>query len=208
MSDPVRLYAPATTRNRDPILEVLRRHLPSSGLVLEIASGTGEHIAHFAQAFAGIAFQPSDPDGIARVSIDAWTAALGRTNVRPALLLDAASDEWPVQAADAIICINMLHIAPWGATVGLMRGAARALHHGGILYLYGPYRRGGRHTAESNAAFDQDLRMRNSDWGVRDLETVAALASEHGFGPPTVAEMPANNLSLIFRRHETGLIRA
>lgn len=193
-----RRSAPAAGRNRDPILDVLRRHLPATGLVLELASGTGEHVVHFAAALPGLTFQPSDPDPAARASIDAWAA--GAANIRPTLALDAAAPGWPVTAADAVVCINMIHIAPWSATEGLMRGAAAILPTGAPLILYGPYRRGGAHTAPSNAAFDADLRARNPAWGVRDLEAVAALAAAQGFAPPEVVEMPANNLVLVFRR--------
>ena len=195
-----RRYAPSTARNREPILDVLRRHLPTRGLVLEVASGAGEHAVHFARAFPDLVFQPSDPDADARASIDAWLAAEGLANVRPSIALDAASEAWPITEADAVLCINMIHIAPWEATVGLVRGAAKVLGGGGVLYLYGPYRRDGAHTAPSNEAFDQSLRARNPEWGVRDLEAVAALAESHGFAPPMVEEMPANNLSLVFRR--------
>ena len=201
MANDHRLYAPAALRNRDPILGVLRRQLPTRGLVLEIASGSGEHIIHFAQASdAGLIFQPSDPDAAARASIDAWAATLALPNIRPALALDAASADWPLDHADAVLCINMIHIAPWQAAVGLMQGAARILPPDGLLYLYGPFRRDGRHTAPSNETFDADLRSRNPAWGVRDLEAVAALAVANGFAPPLVEEMPANNLSLIFRK--------
>jgi SAM-dependent methyltransferase len=195
-----RIHSPSTARNREPILQVLRRHLPSRGLVLDIASGSGEHVAHFAPAFPSLVFQPSDPDARARASIDAWTAALGLANVRPAMALDATADVWPVDAANAVLCINMIHISPWSATEGLVRGAARVLPQGGALYLYGPYCRDGQHTAPSNAAFDRSLRAQNPEWGVRDLEAVATLAEAHGFGPPAVEPMPANNLSLVFRR--------
>jgi SAM-dependent methyltransferase len=196
-----RRYAPATLRNRDAILGVLKPYLPSSGLVLEVASGSGEHALHFAQASAAsLVFQPSDPDSGARASIDAWAASLRLPNVRPAVALDAAAEAWPVAHADAVICINMIHIAPWEATAGLLRGAARVLPPEGVLYLYGPYRRGGRHTAPSNEAFDLSLRARNPSWGVRDLEAVVELAQNHGFAAPEVEEMPANNLSLFFRR--------
>ncbi|MBL6454909.1 DUF938 domain-containing protein [Belnapia sp. T6] len=191
-----RRYAPATLRNREPILAVLRRHLPPAGLVLEVASGTGEHAAHFAAALPGLTFQPSDPEPAARTSIAAWGAGLA--NLRPPLALDATGEDWP--AADAVLCINMIHIAPWAATLGLMRGAARCLAPGGPLILYGPYRRGGAHTAPGNAAFDADLRARDPEWGVRDLESVAAAAAAQGFGPPVAEEMPANNLTLVFRR--------
>jgi len=196
-----RRYASATLRNRDAILGVLKQNLPDSGLVLEVASGSGEHALHFAEASAAdLVFQPSDPDPGARASIDAWAASLDLPNVRPAVALDASAEAWPVVRADAVICINMIHIAPWAAATGLMRGAASVLPPKGILYLYGPYRRGGRHTAPSNEAFDQSLRTRNPAWGVRDLETVIELAASHGFAAPAIEEMPANNLSLIFRR--------
>lgn len=199
MSD-VRRHAPATQRNRDAILAVLRRCLPARGLVLELASGSGEHAVHFAADLPGLTFQPSDPDPAARASIDAWVAAAGHPNLRRAIDLDVAAEFWPIGAADAVLCINMIHIAPWSATDGLMRGAARVLGTGGVLYLYGPYRRENRHTAPSNAEFDIGLRARNAEWGVRDLEAVAALAASAGFSPPLVEPMPANNLSLIFRR--------
>lgn len=198
-SDP-RRFAPAAARNRDAILDALRRHLPASGLVLELASGSGEHAIHFAAALPGLTFQPSDPLPEARASIDAWATETGLPNIRPALAIDATAPGWPVTAADAVVCINMIHISPWAATEGLMRGAAAILPPGAPLVLYGPYRRGGAHTAPSNAAFDADLRARDPAWGVRDLEAVAALAAEHGFGPPAVAEMPANNLTVTFRR--------
>jgi SAM-dependent methyltransferase len=200
MTEDARRYAPAAMRNREPILEVLRRHLPGSGLVLEIASGSGEHITHFAAELGrGLTFQPSDPDADARASIDAWVRELGVTDVRPALALDAAADSWPLSHADAVLCINMSHISPWAATVGLLRGAARILPTGGLLYLYGPYRRGGQ-IVESNQAFDEGLRAQNPAWGIRDLEVVAALACQHGFAAPAIEEMPANNLSVLFRR--------
>lgn len=194
-----RRYAPATQRNRDAILAVLKRHLPARGLVLELASGSGEHVVYFAGALPGLEFQPSDPDEASRASIDAWVAGAGYANLRRAIALDAAAS-WPIDTADAVLCINMIHIAPWRAACGLMEGAARILAPGGVLYLYGPYRREGRHTAPSNAAFDLDLRARNPEWGVRDLEAVAALAAASGFAQPLVEPMPANNLSLIFRR--------
>lgn len=196
-----RRQAPAVARNLQPISEVLRLHLPPRGTVLEIASGSGEHIMHFAGHLGPhLDFQPSDPDAGARASIDQWAIALGRANVRPALALDAATWPWPVASAGMVICINMIHISPWAATIGLMRGAGRILPAGGKLFLYGPYRRGGAHTAPSNAAFDADLRARDPAWGIRDLEEVAALAAGEGFGAPQIVAMPANNLSLIFTR--------
>jgi hypothetical protein len=200
MSRDARLYFPATARNRAPILDVLRRHLPLRGLVLEVASGSGEHVVHCAQAFPDLLFQPSDVDPDARASIDAWRTKLALPNVRPAITLDATAETWPIEAADAVLCINMVHIAPWTAAEGLVRGAAGILPFGGVLYLYGPYKRGGRHTAPSNEAFDASLRAQNPDWGARDLEAVVALTGAAGFAQPVIEPMPANNLSLIFRK--------
>jgi len=196
----VRRQAPAAARNRQPILDVLRPRLPAQGLVLEVASGSGEHIVHFAEALPGLVFQPSDPSTEARASVDDWVRTERLGNVRAALALDAASDAWPIERADAVLCCNMIHIAPWEAAAGLVSGAARILAKGGTLYLYGPYRRDGRHTAPSNEAFDRDLRRRNPAWGVRDLEAVTALAAAKGFGLPEIVDMPANNLSLLFER--------
>lgn len=202
MTEDARQYAPSAARNRDPIWSVLQHHLPAEGVVLEIASGSGEHAVHFAQrANPALIFQPSDADARARASIDAWVAAAGLPNLRPALALDVTAEAWPIARADAVLCFNMIHIAPWEAAIGLMRGAARILPPGGVLFLYGPFKREGRHTAPSNEAFDRDfLKARNPAWGVRDLEAVAACASESGFGPPQIEEMPANNLCVIFRR--------
>ncbi|MBI3198877.1 MAG: DUF938 domain-containing protein [Rhodospirillales bacterium] len=193
-------HAPAAARNRQPILDVLRPRLPTAGFVLEVASGSGEHIVHFAEALPGLVFQPSDPDPDARASIDDWVQTEGLGNVRAAMALDTVNDVWPIERADAVLCCNMIHIAPWEAAAGLIVGAGRVLPRGGIFYLYGPYRRAGRHTAASNEAFDLDLRRRNPAWGVRDLEAVAALAAAQGFGLPEIVDMPANNLSLIFER--------
>ena len=193
-----RRHAPATARNREPILTALHPHLPRRGLVLEVASGTGEHAAFFAAALPHLVFQPSDPEPGNLVSCDAWAAGLA--NLRPALALDVTAQPWPVGKADAVFCANMIHIAPWAAAVGLMRGAALVLPPGGPLALYGPFRRGGAHTAPSNAAFDAQLRAQDPRWGVRDLEAVTALGEAASFAPPLVQEMPANNLLLIFRR--------
>ena len=197
-----RLFAPAAERNRDPILQVLRPLLDGRRSVLEVASGTGEHILHFAAALPGVRFQPSDPDAAARASIDAW--ASGTANLRPALALDAAAPDWPPVAADVVLCINMVHIAPWAATTGLMQGAARVLPPAGLLVLYGPFRQGMRHTAPSNAAFDRDLRERDPAWGVRDLEAVSAAAAVAGFAEPKVHAMPANNVCVVFERRPPG----
>ena len=198
-SDP-RLYAPAVARNREPILAVLRRVLPPHGLVLEVASGSGEHAAFFAAALPQLTWQPTDPDPRARASIAAFCAASGPPNLLPPLALDAAAPDWPVTVAAAVVCINMIHIAPWSACEGLMAGTARVLPPGGVLYLYGPYREEGRHTAPSNAAFDADLRRRDPAWGVRDLGEVVALALRHGLVHEETVTMPANNRSVIFRR--------
>ena len=197
--DDARQTSPSVERNRDPILAVLRRLLPGPATVLEIASGSGGHALHFATALPQVIFQPTDPAPDARASIDAWADQAGLPNLRPALALDAAA-AWPDLTADLVLCINMIHIAPWAAAQGLMRGAARVLKQGGVLMLYGPYLRGGAHTAPSNAAFDASLRARNPDWGVRALEDVAAEAAASGFGMPDIVDMPANNLSLVFRR--------
>lgn len=196
----MRRQAPAAERNRGPILDVLRTCLPGEGLVLEVASGTGEHATHFAMALKSLDFQPSDPDPDQRASIDDWVRTLALANVRPALDLDAAAESWPVERADAVICINMIHIAPWAAAVGLMRGAAGLLSTGGVLFLYGPYHRGGQPTSPGNETFDRSLRQRNSSWGIRDLEEVTLLGDLEGFALDRVVDMPANNLSVVFRR--------
>lgn len=197
MSDDARRHAPAALRNRDLILNVLRACLPPEGLILEIASGSGQHAVHFGTGLPNHVIQPSDPDPAARASIDAWIKDSALTNVRSALALDVTAARWPIAQADAVLCINMIHIAPWAAACGLFEGAARLLPKGGSLYLYGPFKCG-LHTAPSNEAFDRSLRQENPDWGVRELAAVEALAKIHGFGPPRVVEMPANNLSLIF----------
>ncbi len=168
--------------------------------MLEIASGSGEHVVHFAKAFPGLTFQPSDPEDAALQSIAAWIQDSGLNNLRPPVMLDASSDRWPVTAADAVLCINMIHISPWQATKGLFQGAAKLLRAGAPLYLYGPYRRADVVTAPSNEAFDASLKSRNAEWGLRDLEDVAELARSTGFSAPVVTEMPANNLSVVFRR--------
>jgi hypothetical protein len=196
-----RLYAPAVARNREPILAVLSRVLPATGLVLEVASGSGEHAAFFAAALPLLTWQPSDADPRARASIAAFRDAGAPPNLLPPVALDAsAAAEWPVVGAAAVVCINMIHIAPWSACEGLMAGAARILPLGGVLYLYGPYKEEGRHTAPSNAAFDADLRARDPRWGVRDLAEVIALARRHGLAHRETVAMPANNRSVVFRR--------
>ncbi|MBB4630945.1 DUF938 domain-containing protein [Sphingosinicella soli] len=203
MTDSVRAgrrYAPATARNRDSILDVLGSLLPESGVVLEIASGTGEHVVHFARARPDLLWQPTDPSADARDSIAAWVAAEGLQNVRAPLDLDAAAERWPIGRIDAAVCINMLHISPWAATEGLMRGAGLHAPPGGLLYIYGPFRRADVPTAPSNEAFDADLKARDARWGLRDLDDVRSEADANGLGFEGLVEMPANNLSLIFRK--------
>ena len=195
-----RRSAPHVARNAGPIAEVLANVLPGHGLVLELASGSGEHVVHFARAFPKLLFQPSDPEPAALRSIEAWRAEAGLFNLLPAVSLDARAADWPVEQADAVLAINMVHISPWSATAGLMRGAARLLAPGAPLYLYGAYRRAGIETAPSNEAFDANLKARDPDWGLRDLEAVADEAARHGFALENVVEMPANNLSVIFRK--------
>ena len=192
--------APAAERNREPIADVLREVLPDRGTVLEIASGTGEHAAFLAGSFPNLVWQPSDPDPDALASIEAWQADTPAANLLPPVFLDAASDTWPLDRADAILCINMVHISPWGATLGLMRGAARLLPAGAPLILYGPYRRAEVPTAASNEAFDASLRSRNSEWGLRDLADVRAEAERQELAFERVWEMPANNLTVVFRK--------
>ncbi|MCW2238292.1 class I SAM-dependent methyltransferase [Azospirillum canadense] len=196
--DDARKHAPATERNRGPILEVLRRVLPPQGLVLEVASGTGQHAVAFAQALPGLIWQPSDPDPDLRASTRAWAVSVGVPNLRDPLDLNAAAADWPIDRADAVVCINMIHIAPWTAALGLFAGAARLLPAGAPLLLYGPFRRDGGHTAPSNAEFDASLKARNPAWGVRDLGEVGRAAT--GFTLSEVVEMPANNLTVLLRR--------
>jgi SAM-dependent methyltransferase len=192
--------APAAERNKQPILEVLRRWLPAQGTVLEIASGTGQHVAHFAKAAPALVWQPTEMDAERHQSILAWIAAERLVNVRPPIALDVSRHPWPVDRADVVVCINMIHISPWQATLDLMAGSARVLGQGGILFLYGPYRRFGVHTAPSNADFDADLRRRDPAWGVRDLEAVTDCARTNRFAFGEAVPMPANNFSVIFRK--------
>ena len=195
-----RLFAAATERNRQLILEVLSRVLPDRGLVLEVASGSGEHALWFAEQLRPLVWQPSDPDPACRRSIAAHGAHAGIATLEAPLDLDAARVHWPIERADAVVCINMTHISPWRATEGLIAGVARILPPGGVLYLYGPYLRGGHPTAPSNAAFDASLRARNPDWGLRPVEAVAEAAGSQGLVLGEVVDMPANNLSLVFTR--------
>ena len=217
--------APAAERNKGAILAVLARVLSrfagpdprrpalasapadaasaarrARGLVLEIASGTGQHVVHFAKALPALDWQPSEFDAAMLPSIASWIESEGLANVRPPLALDVGRHPWPVARADAIVCINMIHISPWQATLDLIAGAARILGANGVLFLYGPYRRFGAHTAPSNEAFDADLRARNAEWGVRDLEAVEEIARGYGFVLNEAVAMPANNFSVVFRK--------
>jgi hypothetical protein len=195
-----RRYAAATQRNREPILDVLRRVLPAAGRVLEIASGTGEHAVFFAASLPHLTWQPSDVDAANRASIAAWREEAQLPNLLAPLDLDATSDEWAIDGAAAVVNINMIHIAPWAACEGLMRGAARVLGDGGVLYLYGPYMRDGQHTAPSNEAFDRALRAQNQAWGVRDMVDVRRVAEANGLRWNEPVPMPGNNFSLSFTR--------
>ena len=198
---PAARTSPSTARNRDPILEVLRLHLPSRGMVLEIAAGAGEHAVHNAAALPGLEWRPTDPDPEALTSIAAWRDHTGLPNLLEPLVLDAADpDTWPVTRADAMVNINMIHISPWSATQGLMIGAGRVLAPGGVLFLYGPYIESDVETAASNLAFDQNLKSRNPAWGLRRLDDVVALAARQGVVLTERVAMPANNLALIFRK--------
>jgi hypothetical protein len=192
--------APATLRNRDLILDVLRDVLPTTGIILEVACGSGEHVVHCARNLPSLVFQLSDPDPDARLGVAAWVKATGVTNVRAPIALDALHSVWPIASGDGIICINMIHISPWEATVGLIKRAAATLPSRSPLYLYGPYKREGFETAPSNQAFAWSLRDRNPTWGLRDLEAVTAMAQTLEFSGPVITEMPANNLSAVFRR--------
>ncbi len=194
------LTSPSVARNRDPILTVLRRLLPQTGSVLEIASGTGEHAVHFAAAFPHLQWQPTDYEEQALRSIAAHRAASGLSNLLAPLMLDAAAPEWPVKQVDAVVVINMLQVSPWPVVQRLMAGAGRVISPGGLLYLYGPFKENGAHTAPANEAFDQNLRLRNPEWGVRDIGEVADLARTFDLALFERVVTPANNLSLVFRR--------
>jgi hypothetical protein len=201
-------FAPATQRNREPILEVLQQILPPSGTILEIASGTGEHAVFFAPPLAPRKWLPSDPNPLLRDSITAWIAECKSDNLYPPLDIDAQLPVWTVEKETftdspivAIVNINMIHISPWSACLGLMSGAGRILPPGGILYLYGPYKQNGQHTAPSNAAFDESLRSQNPEWGVRNLEDVVEAAKAENLILQKVYQMPANNLSVVFKRN-------
>jgi hypothetical protein len=198
--DDVRRHAPATLRNRDVITEVLRDILPQDGTVLEIASGSGKHVVHFAAAFPHLQWQPSDCEPAALRSIAAWAGEAGRANILPPLPIDVEQPDWPVAKADAIVCINMLHISPWSATEALLRHAAALIAPSAPLYIYGPFLRHDVMTAESNLAFDASLKARNPGWGLRDVADIDAVAARHGLARTALVEMPANNVSLVYRR--------
>ncbi len=202
-SDSRRQDAPAARRNREAILAVLREFLPQAGAALEIAGGTGQHVVAFAGANPDVTWQPSDPDPWARASIAAWTRSTGVGNVQPPADIDVGQADWHAalrQSFDLILCINLLHIVPWIACEGLMAGAAKLLNPGGHLFLYCCFKRNRRHTAESNASFDRFLLSQYPEWGVRDLEAVVARARAQGLTHARTVEMPANNLSVIFRQ--------
>ncbi|MNX87104.1 Methyltransferase domain protein [compost metagenome] len=196
------LASPASVRNAEPILHLLRAHLPKSGRVLEIAAGSGQHAVAFSSALPGLEWTPSDPSPDARASIAAWAAQAGAANLQAPLALDCMdAASWPEGPFDAVLCINMIHISPWAATEGLMRLAERVLPRpGGLLYLYGPYREAEVPLAPSNEAFDASLKARDPAWGLRDRDAVVALARSHGLTLTLRTEMPANNISLLFRR--------
>ncbi|WP_367350124.1 DUF938 domain-containing protein [Sphingobium yanoikuyae] len=195
-----RRHAPATLRNRDAIAAVLRDELPDAGLVLEVASGSGEHVVHFAVTFPALDWQPSDPDPAALASIAALRGDANLPNLRTPLLIDAAGADWPIDAADALLCINMVHISPWDATLGLLARGAQLLAPGAPLILYGPYVEDDVPTAPSNLAFDRSLKDRNPQWGLRTLTDVDRAAADFGFGRTRRVAMPANNLMLVYRR--------
>jgi SAM-dependent methyltransferase len=195
-----RIVSPSAERNKGPIAEVLMRLLPERSDVLEVSSGTGQHVVHFAQAMPHIRWQPTERDADSLKSIARWLEQTPLSNVNAPIQLDVHDRAWPVVEVAAVVCLNMIHIAPPSATEALLRGAARVLRSGGILFLYGPYRRAGRHTSASNEAFDQLLRAQNPDWGVRNLEDVALLAASEGLELQEIKDMPANNFAIVFSK--------
>ena len=200
-ADVQRLFSPSAARNRDPILDALQSILPPQGSMLEIASGTGEHVVHFARGLPGWRFQPTEFDEASRQSVRAWIAHEGLANIAAPVTLDASAGVWPVESAgpvDAVLSLNMIHIAPWAAAQGLFRGAGRVLKPGGLLLLYGPFQEDGVHNAPSNAAFDESLRARDPAWGVRDIRDLQALANDNGLTLRERQAMPANNQILVF----------
>lgn len=199
-----RWFTASAERNKGPILAILKRVLPRTGLVLEIGSGTGQHVVHFAKALPELTWQPSDPDAEFRESTFLWATHEKLGNVNAPVYLDICRLPWPVTHADAVLCINTIHVAPRAATPALIAGANKVLASGGVLFLYGPYRRFGHHTARSNEAFDAALRKQNPEWGLRDMEEVARLADGAAFDLAETVEMPANNFSLIFCKRNTA----
>lgn len=195
-------HAPATERNRDAIVAILREVLPDKGTILEIASGTGEHAVYFGMKFPDLAFQPSDPDPACCQSIVAWTKREAVTNVLPPKQLDAQAAQWEVPKPAAILCINMVHISPWESSIGLFKKAGGLLDPGAPLYLYGPYLRAEVETSPGNLAFERSLKSRDLRWGLRDVADMDALAMRSGFARERLTEMPANNISLVYRKHD------
>jgi hypothetical protein len=195
-----RLASPSAARNREPIAKVLAQVLPQLGLVLEVGSGTGEHAVHFARAMPHLTWQPSERDADCLCSISAWATFEALPNVQPPLYLDIAHERWPIEAADAVVSINLIHIAPWSATHALLRGASGILPAAGLLCLYGPYRVGGKHTSASNRAFDVQLQAANPEWGVRDIDEVSNEARAANLELAQTFEMPANNMIVVFRK--------
>ena len=195
-----KLYAPATLKNREPILSVLKLTLPKNGLVLEIASGSGEHAAFFAPRLEGLTWQPSAPSPESQASISSWAEETQSGNLLTPVELDVLVEPWPVLQADAIVCINMIHISPWAVTKSLIAGAGRTLRTGGILYLYGPYKVNGEHTSLSNQTFHESLKSRDSQWGIRDLTDIISEAKTQGLMHTQSIQMPTNNQSVIFER--------
>ncbi len=195
-----RIVSPSAERNKVPITELLMRVLPKQGNVLEISSGTGQHVLHFAQAMPHIRWQPTEQDADCLKSIASWLAPAPLPNVNAPMHLDVHDKVWPVGEVVAVVCLNMIHIAPPSATEALLRGAGKVIYSGGILFLYGPYRRQGRHTSVTNEAFDELLRAKNPEWGVRNLEDIALLAASEGLELQEIHDMPANNLALVLRK--------
>ena len=195
-----RLASPSAERNREPIAKVLSQVLPQSGLVLEVGSGSGEHAIHFGRVMPHLTWQPSEQDKDCLRSISAWAAVETQANVLQPLYLDVTDAQWPIATAHAIVCINMIHIAPWSVAQALLRGASRILPPGGLLCLYGPYRVAGKHTSASNREFDAQLRAMNSEWGVRDLNALANEARTFNIELARTFQMPTNNLVVVFRK--------
>ena len=191
---------PAALRNAEPIAAVLRRLLAEQSAVLEIASGTGQHAAHFVKSMPTIQWQPTDFDSVSLASIAEWRGETGVANFKEPLLLDVCDPEWPVESADVVFCANMIHIAPWECCLGLVSGASRVLSPGGALLLYGPFFTEDTPTAPSNIAFDESLRSRNAEWGIRRLADIQSAAQASGLELEEQVSMPANNLMLVFRR--------